>query len=105
MQIPAGEFKAKCLKLMDQVARSGVPIVITKHGKPVAKLVPPDETEARAPLFGYLAGCGSIRGDIVHVPEVEWPVLSRDDDLLYEVPAGTPASSKAAERRPRGKRR
>jgi prevent-host-death family protein len=41
MQIPAGEFKAKCLKLMDQVARSGVPIVITKHGKPVAKLVPP----------------------------------------------------------------
>jgi prevent-host-death family protein len=104
MQIPAGEFKAKCLKLMDQVARSGVPIVITKRGKPVAKLVPPDETEARAPLFGYLAGCGSIRGDIVDVPEVEWSVLSRDDDLLYEVPAGT-RTTKVAERRPRRKRR
>jgi prevent-host-death family protein len=70
MRIPAGEFKAKCLKLMDQVARSREPIVITKRGKPVAKLVPPDEAEARAPLFGYLAGTVSIQGDIVNAPEV-----------------------------------
>ena len=38
--IPAGEFKAKCLKLMDEVSETGVPIVITKRGKPVSRLVP-----------------------------------------------------------------
>lgn len=90
---------------MDQVARSGVPIVITKRGKPVAKLMPPDEAEARAPLFGYLAGCGSIQGDIVDVPKVEWSALSRDDDVLYEVPVGERSSSKLAERKPRRKGR
>lgn len=38
--IPAGEFKAKCLKLMDEVNETGIPIVITKRGKPVSRLVP-----------------------------------------------------------------
>ena len=38
--IKASEFKAKCLKLMDEVAASGEEIVITKNGKPVAKLTP-----------------------------------------------------------------
>ena len=38
--ITANEFKAKCLKLMDEVAESGEEIVITKNGKPVAKLSP-----------------------------------------------------------------
>jgi prevent-host-death family protein len=36
----ASEFKAKCLKLMDQVQKSGKEIVITKNGRPVSKLVP-----------------------------------------------------------------
>jgi prevent-host-death family protein len=39
-QIKASEFKAKCLALMDEVARTGNPVVITKNGKPVAELVP-----------------------------------------------------------------
>ena len=39
-QMPAGEFKARCLKVMDQVHKTREPVVITKHGKPVAKLVP-----------------------------------------------------------------
>ncbi len=39
MLIPAGKFKATCLNLMDRVASTGEEIVITKHGKPVAKLV------------------------------------------------------------------
>lgn len=38
--ISAGEFKAKCLKLMDEVNQTGVPIVITKHGRPVSRLMP-----------------------------------------------------------------
>lgn len=39
-QIPAGEFKAHCLQLMDEVAATGQTLIITKRGKPVAKLVP-----------------------------------------------------------------
>ncbi len=38
--IKASEFKAKCLRLMDEVAADGIPIVITKHGRPVTRLVP-----------------------------------------------------------------
>ncbi|MCY4367938.1 MAG: type II toxin-antitoxin system Phd/YefM family antitoxin, partial [bacterium] len=41
--IPAGEFKAKCLKLMDEVNETGVPIIITKRGRPVSRLVPADQ--------------------------------------------------------------
>jgi prevent-host-death family protein len=37
--IPAGQFKAKCLALLDEVAATGQPVVVTKHGKPVAEVV------------------------------------------------------------------
>ncbi len=39
----AGEFKAKCLQVMDEVRSTRTPVVITKRGKPVAKLVPADQ--------------------------------------------------------------
>ena len=56
--IPAGEFKAKCLKLLDEVAEKRETLVITKHGKPVAQLVP---MPARENSFGarqnVFAGC------------------------------------------------
>lgn len=38
--IAAGEFKARCLRLMDEVQETGVPIVVTKRGRPVSRLVP-----------------------------------------------------------------
>ncbi|MEX1140882.1 MAG: type II toxin-antitoxin system Phd/YefM family antitoxin [Thermoleophilaceae bacterium] len=38
--VPAGEFKAKCLKLLDEVAETGETIVVTKRGKPVARVGP-----------------------------------------------------------------
>jgi prevent-host-death family protein len=70
-QIPAGEFKAQCLAIMDQVSRSGEPVVVTKHGKPVVKLVP---AENRADdIFGYMAGKVKIVGDIVG------PITPADD--------------------------
>jgi prevent-host-death family protein len=53
--IAAAEFKAKCLELMDGVRESGVEYVVTKHGRPVAKLVPFTGT-LRQPLFGSMAG-------------------------------------------------
>jgi prevent-host-death family protein len=70
--IAAGEFKAKCLHLLDEVAAQRAPLVITKRGKPVAKLVPIDDEPVS--LFGRMAGTVRILGDIVNSPldESEW---------------------------------
>jgi prevent-host-death family protein len=70
-EITAAEFKAKCLRLMDDVARQRTPIVITKRGKPVAKLVPVDE--APIDIFGRMRGTIKICGDIISpMDEDEW---------------------------------
>jgi prevent-host-death family protein len=61
--VPAGEFKAQCLAIMDQVSHSGEPVLITKHGRPVAKLVPAEQSSDD--IFGYMAGKVKIVGDIV----------------------------------------
>src|SRR5208283_282357 len=45
-QIAAGEFKAQCLAIMDRVSKSGEPVVITKHGKPMVKLDPAGHTRS-----------------------------------------------------------
>ncbi len=61
--IPAGQFKAKCLSIMDRVQKTGETVLITKRGKPVARLLPaPTEPED---VFGYMAGKVKIVGDIV----------------------------------------
>ncbi|PYY17375.1 MAG: type II toxin-antitoxin system prevent-host-death family antitoxin [Acidobacteria bacterium] len=60
--IPAGEFKSKCLQLMDDVQRTRKPITITKRGKPVAKLVPVEQQKDE--WFGRLKGRVRIVGDI-----------------------------------------
>lgn len=65
------------------MARSGESIVITKRGKPVVELVPPDELDPRASLFGYMAGTAEIRGDIVKILHLEWSVLTGEEDHLY----------------------
>ncbi len=54
-QVSAAEFKAKCLELMDRVRETGVEYVVTKHGKPVARLVPYTAAE-RATIFGVMKG-------------------------------------------------
>jgi prevent-host-death family protein len=61
--MPAGKFKAQCLKLMDEVRDRHCEIVITKRGKPVAKLVPFEDK--RPDIFGYMKGTVTILGDIV----------------------------------------
>ena len=73
MQIPAGEFKSKCLKLMDQVKETHEEIVVTKYGKPVVKVVPIDDANAPArPLMGYLQGAVVIHEDIVEPTGEVW---------------------------------
>ena len=68
--IKASEFKAKCLKLMDEVAESGEEIVITKHGRPVSRLMPFKEKPKR--LFGRGKGTIEIHGDIDEPLDVVW---------------------------------
>ena len=58
----AGEFKARCLKVMDQVRATREPVIITKRGRPVAKLVPVDRRGDD--IFGCLKGVVEIVGDI-----------------------------------------
>lgn len=73
MRIPAAEFKANCLKIMDEVEKSHDPVIITKRGRPVAKLVPVESPGAkRKPLFGYMAGEATLLGDVVSMPKTVW---------------------------------
>ena len=70
--IGAGDFKSTCLKLLDEVARSRRPLVITKHGKPVAQLVPmPPEVG----LFGALSGSVVRSDDIVSPIDSAWDAM------------------------------
>jgi len=66
----AANFKAKCLKIMDSVEKERVQVIITKRGRPVAKLVPYDEKPPS--VFGYMAGTVEICGDIVTPIDVRW---------------------------------
>ena len=59
----AGKFKAQCLKLIDEVNQTKEAITITKHGKPMARLVPIEERDYS--LYGCMEGTIEVKGDIV----------------------------------------
>jgi prevent-host-death family protein len=71
MEIAAGRFKTHCLGLMEEVRKHHQTIVITKRGRPVAKLVPCGD-EAPEAVFGFLKGHASIAGDIVAPTGERW---------------------------------
>jgi len=62
-KMAAGVFKANCLAVMDEVQAKRETVVITKHGKPVAKLVPINTDKDE--IFGFLVGKGKVTGDVV----------------------------------------
>lgn len=68
--IAAATFKAQCLTLMDEVRVTKRPLVITKRGKPVAKLVPIEEP--KDDFIGRLKGVFEIVGDLDADPPEEW---------------------------------
>jgi len=70
--MPAGKFKAKCLAIMDEVQAKRQSIVITKRGRPVAKLVPIDSD--LDDFYNFMRGKGTIVGDVVKpaIPAEEW---------------------------------
>jgi len=61
----AGKFKATCLAVMDEVQTKREPVLVTKNGKPVAKLVPLELPEGEDPLDAFYYGKIEILGDIV----------------------------------------
>lgn len=71
MPIPAGQFKATCLDILNEVKQRGVSYVITKRGQPYARLVPAG-TEAST-AFGFLAGTV-----IEDLGDSDWPTTTTD---------------------------
>lgn len=74
-KIPAAKFKAHCLGVMEQVGTTKEPVLITKRGRPVAKLVPPDTSADD--FIGRLEGIVKVVGDIespIEPPE-SWGAL------------------------------
>jgi prevent-host-death family protein len=74
--ISISEFKAKCLGLVEQVHKTRQPLRITRHGRPVAELIPAGPDRKRK-FLGGMVGTGKIVGDIVS------PVIDLDDFEAY----------------------
>lgn len=75
--VPATEFKAKCLELMDRVAEGRETYVITKRGKPVAKLVPADPPRKKS-VFGCMAD------ETIYVGDIEKPLWTEQQWSEFE---------------------
>jgi len=75
--MPAGEFKARCLRVMEEVKKHRTSVVITKKGRAVAKLVPADTPAID--VFGCMAGTAKIVGDVEAsvVPAEAWGAVGR----------------------------
>lgn len=73
--VQASEFKAKCLALMDEVARTGQPLVVTKNGRPVVEVraVKPPRVASPFGLHPQVV----VQGDVINpfIPADDWEVL------------------------------
>ncbi len=74
-RMAAGSFKVHCLAVMDEVQAKRETVVITKRGKPVAKLVPAGQDNDD--IYNFLAGKGAITGDVVSpaISAADWGEL------------------------------
>ena len=74
-QMRASAFKAQCLKVMSDIQSTGEPVIVTKRGKPVVKVIPikPEKDD----IFGFMAGKFDIVGDIESpvVPLKDWKIF------------------------------
>jgi prevent-host-death family protein len=75
--MPISEFKATCLAVLEQVRRTGVRVVVTRRGEPIAEVLPPSAETLGVSWIGSLQGEATITGDLVEpiVPESDWDVL------------------------------
>lgn len=71
--VPIGEFKTHCYQIFDQAQKDGNPVIITRKGKPIAKILPLDsEIEKDECFFDSLKDSVAIKGDIVSSIDVKW---------------------------------
>jgi prevent-host-death family protein len=75
--IPISKFKATCLSLLDQVKKTGRPIIVTKKGEPIAQVIAPPVPKKKANWLGSFKSTGRITGDIISpvLDEKGWEVL------------------------------
>jgi prevent-host-death family protein len=64
-EVAISEFKAKCLGLLEEVRKTRQPIRVTRHGKPMAEIVPSTATMDRAAWIGSMKDTMKITGDII----------------------------------------
>jgi prevent-host-death family protein len=78
-EVAISEFKAKCLALLEQVAKTKQPLRVTRFGKPVAEVFPPTQVQGRAAWIGSMKDSMEILGDIISpaTDEGEWEVLGQ----------------------------
>jgi prevent-host-death family protein len=76
-EIQISKFKAQCLRLLDEVNRTGESLMITRNSKPLAVINPVPVKKTRAG-FGIAKGTAKIKGDIIApvVEPSEWEILS-----------------------------
>jgi prevent-host-death family protein len=76
-KIAISEFKAKCLAVLERVHKTRKPICVTRHGTPVAEVIPPSTVQERSAWIGSMTDSVKILGDIVSPAneETEWEVL------------------------------
>jgi len=79
-KMQASVFKSRCLKVMDRVQATGEPVIVTKRGKPVVKVIPAEQE--KDDLFGFMKGRMEIVGDIESpvVPLSDWNALKEDTE-------------------------
>lgn len=77
--IPISKFKATCLAVLEEVRRTGRPVLVTRRGEPVAEIVPPARPSSTFSWLGSAAGTGRISGDVLSpvAGEEEWDALSQ----------------------------
>jgi len=69
--VTTSEFKARCSEIISRVERMKTPVILTKRGRPVARIVPMENEEC-TDLFGFAKGSISILSDIVEPIQVSW---------------------------------
>ena len=76
MKINAAEFRTKCFKILDQVQATHREVIITKRGKPIAKIVHINQKEQKDPFLGALSGAGRTLGDLTQpvVNPLDWEI-------------------------------
>ena len=76
-RMQASAFKTKCLTVMNEIQATGEPVIVTKRGKPVVKVIPAEPE--KGDILGFMAGEFEIVGDIESpvVPPNHWKIMKK----------------------------